>query len=218
MLHVTPRMRADMARIYKICTVLKSRGFLAALFAVLFFIVATKMLLDNSPSLATLAAPAATAGDFELTDKNGQHVTEKDLLGKPSALFFGYTHCPSICPTTLFELATWLKALRSDAAKLNVVFISVDSKRDTPEILKLYLSSFDPRIRGFTGTAQQIEKITSEYHVYYKRIQLDGGDYAYDHSALIRLIDGNGHYIGTITPKDSDPAALTKLRQLIKGG
>ena len=206
------------ARFHKIFSLLTSRGALAVLFSALFVGAAAKMVLDNSPSLANVFASGAADDSFTLTDKNGQPVTQYNLLGKPSALFFGYTRCPSICPTTLFELSTWLKKLGADADKLNVVFISVDSQRDTPASMKQYLSSFDPHIRGFTGTAKQIAKITSEYHVYFKRIPLDHGDYAYDHSALIRLVDKNGHYIGIISPNDPDAAALAKLRNLAENG
>ncbi len=208
----------QVARSHKIFSLLKLRGVLAVLFFGLFIVFATKMVLDNSPGLANLFTFAAADDGFTLTDKNGQPVTQYNLLGKPSALFFGYTHCPSICPTTLFELSTWLKKLGPDADKLNVVFISVDSQRDTPKSMKQYLSSFDPHIRGFTGGAKRIEKITSEYHVYFKRIPLDHGDYAYDHSALIRLVDKDGHYIGIISPNDPDATALAKLRNLAKNG
>jgi protein SCO1 len=194
------------------------RGLLAAAFAGLFLFVAAKTWLDNSSGATKLLALATVSNDFELTDKDGRQVTEKNLLGKPSALFFGYTHCPNVCPTTLLELTNWLKALGPDADKLNTVFISVDSTRDTPKQMKLYLSSFDPHIRGFTGTAQQIKEITSEFHVYFKRIELDHGDYGYDHSALIRLTGKDGRLAGVISPNDSDATALEKLRDLIKGG
>ena len=197
---------------------LKSRGFLAAVFAALFLAFAAMTWFNNSPIAATLFAPATINHGFVLTDQNGQKVTEKNLLGKPSALFFGYTHCPSICPTTLFELTNWMKALGADADRLNTVFISVDSARDTPKQVKLYLSSFDPHIRGFTGTEQQIQDITSEYSVYFKRIDLDHGDYGYDHSALIRLTHKDGRLAGIISPDDSDATALKKLRDLIKNG
>ena len=197
---------------------LNPRGFLAAVFAGLFLVVAAKTWFDNSSSAAKLFAPATTSDGFELTDQDGRRVTEKNLLDKPSALFFGYTRCPNVCPTTLLELTNWLRALGPDADKLNTVFISVDSARDTSKQMKLYLSSFDPHIRGFTGTAQQIKEITSEFHVYFKRIELDHGDYGYDHSALVRLTGKDGRLAGVILPNDSDATALEKLRDLIKGG
>jgi len=97
-----------------------------------------------------------------------------------------------VCPTTLLELTNWLKTLGRDADKLNNVFISVDSERDTPEQLKLYLSSFDPHIRGLTGNEAQIQQVTKAYRVYYKRIAQNDRGYTYDHSAVIYLMDKDG--------------------------
>jgi protein SCO1/2 len=161
-----------------------------------------------------LQAPAI-GGAFILTDQDGKRVTERALLGKPSAIFFGFTSCPDICPSTLLEMTNWLQTLGDEGDKLNVVFISVDSEGDTPESMKLYLSSFDPHIRGFTGTAEQIKAITAAYRVYYKRIPLAGGGYTYDHSATIYLMDKNGRYKGLVTYKEPDAAAIAKLRALI---
>jgi len=197
---------------------LKRRGLLAGVFAGLFLFLAAKTWLNHPSNLEIVRASNTIGGAFELTDQDGQHVTEKDLLGKPSVMFFGYTYCPDICPTTLLELTNWLKALGVDADKLNVVFVSVDSKRDTPEQMKLYLSSFDPRIRGFTGTAKQVEKITSEYRVYYKQVPADGGDYTYDHSALIYLMNQSGRHVGIIAPNEPEASAVAKLRKLINSG
>jgi len=195
---------------------LKSRGLLAAVLAALFLFVAVKTFLNHSTNVENARSSTTIGGAFELTDQDGQQVTEKDLLGQPSVMFFGYMYCPDICPTTLLELTNWLKALGADADKLNTIFVSVDSSRDTPKQMKLYLSSFDPHIRGFTGRVTQIRKVTSEYHVYYKRVQLDGGDYVYDHSALIYLMDQNGRYVGIITPNEHETTAIGKLRGLIK--
>ena len=179
------------------------------------------VLLAATTAGLTLWRPPAKAppigGPFALTNQDGQRVTEKDLLGKPSVMFFGFTSCPDICPTTLLEMTNWLKALGDDADKLNVVFVSVDSDGDTPELMKLYLSSFDPHIRGFTGSAEQIKQITAAYRVYYKRTVLDGGGYTYDHSATIYLMDKDGRYMGLVTYKEPDASAIAKLRALIAG-
>ena len=124
---------------------------------------------------------------------------------------FGFTSCPDVCPTTL-------KTLGRDADKLNTVFISVDSERDTPEQLKLYLSSFDPHIRGLTGNEAQIQQVTKAYRVYYERIAQDDGRYTYDHSAVIYLMDKDGRYVGVLTYNEPDDSAVAKLRDLIAGG
>ena len=161
--------------------------------------------------------PMGIGGAFELTDQDGRRVTAKDLLGRPSAIFFGFTSCPDVCPSTLLELTNWLKMLGSDGDKLNTVFISVDSERDTPEHLKLYLSSFDPHIRGLTGNEAQIRQVAKAYHVYYKRMAQDDGGYTYDHSARIYLMDKDGQYVGFLTHDEPDDSAVAKLRDLIAG-
>jgi protein SCO1 len=169
------------------------------------------------PPLQKAAAPVPIGGAFELTDQDGRRVTEKDLLGRPSAIFFGFTSCPDVCPSTLLELTNWLKTLGSDADKLHTVFISVDSERDTSEQLKLYLSSFDPYIRGLTGNEAQIRQVTKAYRVYYKRMAQDDGGYTYDHSARIYLMDKDGQYVGFLTYNEPDDSAVAKLRDLIAG-
>ena len=107
----------------------------------------------------------AIGGPFTLVDTHDAVVTERDFLGKPSAIFFGYTHCPDICPTTLLDLTELMKAMGADADRLNVAFVTVDPGRDTPAQLADYLSSFDPRIRGLTGTEAQIAAAAKAYHV-----------------------------------------------------
>jgi protein SCO1 len=183
-------------------------------------IVGFVILAGAATGLMLLPRPAKTppiGGAFVLTDQDGQRITEQSLVKKPSAIFFGFTSCPDICPSTLLELTNWLQALGNDADKLNVVFVSVDSEHDTPEQMKLYLSSFDPHIRGFTGTADQIKKIAGEYRVYYKRVPLEGGGYTYDHSATVYLMDKDGRFVGLVTYKEPEASALTKLRALIAG-
>jgi protein SCO1/2 len=185
---------------------------IASLVGILVVAAATAWLTLPPP-----APPVPIGGAFELTDQDGRRVTEKDLLGRPSAIFFGFTSCPDLCPTTLLELTNWLKTLGSEADKLNTVFISVDSERDTPDQLKLYLSSFDPHIRGLTGNEAQIQQVTKAYRVYYKRIAQDDGGYTYDHSVRIYLMDKGGRYAGVLTYNEPDDSAVAKLRDLIAG-
>ena len=128
-------------------------------------------------------------GPFTLVDDNGEQVTDKTLAGKPYAIYFGYTYCPEVCPTTLFDLSRWIKKLGPDADKLNYVFVTVDPDRDTPKLMHAYLSSFDKRIRGYTGTPAQIAQIAREYRVYYKKVPSSDGSYTMDHSSMIYLMD-----------------------------
>ena len=102
-----------------------------------------------------MAAPAAIGGPFQLTDQSGQTVTEKSLQGRPTLIFFGFTHCPDVCPTSLFEISEVLRAMGKDADRVNAYFISVDPERDTTAAMKDYLSSFDPHLKGLTGNPER---------------------------------------------------------------
>lgn len=161
------------------------------------------------------AAPAEIGGPFTLVDTRGHAVTERDFKGKPSLMFFGFTYCPEVCPTTLTHMTAWLKALGPDADKLNVAYISIDPERDTPKQMGEYLSAFDPRIRGLTGTPAQVAKIVQEYGVYYKRIPLEGGSYTMDHSTFIYGLNRDGRLAATLLYQQSDAEAVKTLRKLI---
>jgi len=158
---------------------------------------------------------AAIGGPFTLVDDNGAPVTESTLGGKPSAMYFGYTFCPEVCPTTLLDLSRWIQKLGPDADKLNYVFVSIDPQRDTPKLMHAYLSSFDKHIRGFTGTPEQIAKIAQEYRVYYKRVPTDDGGYVMDHSAIIYLMGADGKLVSVIAYQEDDASALAKLNKLL---
>lgn len=157
-------------------------------------------------------------GPFSLVDTDGKPVGEADFAGTPRAMFFGFTNCPDVCPTTLLEAGEWLKELGPDGDKLKIVFVTVDPARDTPEAMKLYLSSFDPRIVGLTGTQSQIDDIVKAYRVYARKVETEGGDYTMDHSAAVLMFDGRGEFVGTVdyhAPKDE---VVTKLKRLVAAG
>ena len=158
--------------------------------------------------------PVPTGGPFELVDQEGHTVTDKTFLGRPSVIFFGYTSCPDVCPTTLMDLSSWLKALGSRADKLNVLFISIDPQRDTPAHLRDFLSSFDPRIRGLTGSNEQIAAVTKEFRVYYKRFEESDGSYTMDHTGAIYLMDKSGDFVASLSFKTEDSVAIERLRSL----
>jgi protein SCO1 len=161
------------------------------------------------------AGAAAIGGPFTLVDDSGKPVTEKTLAGKPYAMYFGYTFCPEVCPTTLFDLSRWIKDLGPAADKLNYVFVTVDPERDTVKLMHTYLSSFDKRIRGYTGTPQQIAKIAKEYRIYYKKIPTDDGGYVMDHSAMIYLMGPDDTFVTLIRYQEDDVSALSKLKKLV---
>ncbi len=153
-------------------------------------------------------ARAVIGGSFALTDMSGRPVTQADLLGKPTAVFFGFTRCPDACPTTLVALTEALRGLGAKADRLNVVFVTLDPQRDTPDVLRAYLSSFDPRIRGFTGTLAQVAAMADAYHILYRRVPLSDGDYTMDHSAAVLTFDRAGKFVGKVPFGDDDEARL----------
>ena len=157
---------------------------------------------------------AAIGGPFELVDDTDAPVAENVLAGKPYTIYFGYTYCPEICPTTLLDLSRWITELGKDADKLNYVFVTVDPERDTSKLMHAYLSSFDKRIRGFTGTPEQIAKIARQYRVYYKKIPTKDGSYVMDHSSIIYLMGPNGKFVSMIAYQENDASAIAKLRNL----
>ncbi|MBR0829126.1 SCO family protein [Bradyrhizobium manausense] len=162
-----------------------------------------------------VAQPAAIGGPFQLTDQNGKTVTEKDLKGKPTLIFFGYTHCPDVCPTSLFEISEVMRALGKDAGRVNAVFMSVDPERDTPAVMKDYLSSFDPHLAGLSGDPAEVEKVIKSYRVYAKKIPGKEGDYTMDHTALIYLMDREGRFVSPFNLKRTPEEAATDLKRYL---
>ncbi|QOZ23026.1 MULTISPECIES: SCO family protein [Bradyrhizobium] len=165
--------------------------------------------------LRTVAAPSAIGGPFQLTDQVGKPVTDNDLKGKPTLIFFGFTHCPDVCPTSLFEISEVLKAMGKDADRVNAYFVSVDPERDTQAAMKEYLSSFDPHLRGLTGDPAAIAKVLSAYRVYAKKVPLKDGDYTMDHTALIYLMDRDGRFVSPFNLKRTPEAAATDLKRYL---
>ena len=160
---------------------------------------------------------ASIGGSFAAVDQNGRPITDRDLVGKPSVIFFGFTYCPEICPTTLAAMTRWLTALGPVADRLNAVYVTIDPERDTPAQMRLYLGSFDPRIRGVTGTPAQIAAFARAYRVYYQKVALPGGGYTMDHSTAVYLMDRRGGFSGIISYREDEDRALAKLRTLVRG-
>ena len=163
----------------------------------------------------SIATPAAIGGPFQLTDQSGQTVTEKEMQGRPTLIFFGFTHCPDVCPTSLFEMSEVLRAMGQDADRVNAYFISVDPERDTAAAMKDYLSSFDPHLKGLTGPPQDLAKVISEYRVYAKKVPLKDGDYTMDHTALVYLMDREGKFVAPFNLKRTPDEAATDLKRYL---
>jgi protein SCO1/2 len=137
-----------------------------------------------------------TGADFgkalDLTDHNGQRRTLADFRGKVVVIFFGFTHCPDVCPTTMLELSQVAKALGPDAGKMQVLFVTVDPERDTPEVLRQYIPSFNPAFLGLYGSAEETARAAKEFKVYFHKQPQRGGDYTVDHTAGTYVLDPNG--------------------------
>lgn len=157
----------------------------------------------------------AFGGPFTLTAPDGSTVTDKTLAGKPFAIFFGFTRCPDVCPTSLARMARLRKQLGPDGMKFNIVFVSVDPGHDRPADLGRYVALFDTPIQGLTGTEAQLEQIKKGYGVYAAKVPQPGGDYTIDHTAAIYLMTARGEFAGTIDHQEADQTALAKLRRLI---
>jgi protein SCO1 len=165
--------------------------------------------------LKNVAAPAAIGGPFQLTDQAGQGVTDQSLKGRPTLIFFGFTHCPDVCPTSLFEISEVLRAMGKDADRVNAWFVSVDPERDTAAAMKDYLSSFDPHLKGLTGNPEAVTKVLTAYRVYARKVPLKDGDYTMDHTALIYLMDKDGRFVAPFNLKRSPEDAAADLKRYL---
>jgi protein SCO1/2 len=178
-------------------------------------VVALVVVLWLLGGLRGVTAPSAIGGPFQLTDQAGQTVTEKNLQGKPTLIFFGFTHCPDVCPTSLFEISEVLRAMGKDADRVNAYFVSVDPERDTAVAMKDYLSSFDPHLKGLTGDTDAVAKVISSFRVYAKKVPLKDGDYTMDHTALIYLMDRDGKFVAPFNLKRTPEAAAADLKRYL---
>jgi protein SCO1/2 len=160
------------------------------------------------PITATIDEP------FTLTTAEGKPFSSEMLKGRPYALFFGFTNCPDVCPTTLLEMSNNLAALGPDADRLTVLFVTVDPERDTAEHLKSYLSAFDRRIIGLTGNAADIALVAHAYHVFYEKVATSSG-YTMNHTATVFLIDRRGVLASTTNDEESEAVQREKLRRLV---
>jgi protein SCO1 len=180
---------------------------LAALGAILLVLQSPKRGQADEMSMATIGGP------FTLTGSDGQPFASSRLGGKPAAIFFGFTHCPDVCPTTLARLTKLRRQLGSDDA-LSIVFISVDPERDKPENVGRYAGLFNTPVIGLTGNPAQIEQVKKQFGVYSAKAPQPGGGYSVDHTSTVFLMDRNGRFVATLSPEEGDAVALDKLRRI----
>jgi protein SCO1/2 len=178
------------------------------LFSAVIFIVT-----GRGPS--PIAMPSAVGGPFNLVDQNGKPITDQDMKGRPFLVFFGFTHCPDVCPTTLFEVSEVFRALGADAKGVQALFVTVDPERDTPAVLKDYLSSFDPRIIGVTGNETSVAAAERAYRVYAKKVPTEGGGYTMDHTAIVYLMDKDGRFVTPFNMKRRPEEAAADLKRYL---
>jgi protein SCO1/2 len=185
----------------------------AFLFGLVVFLA---VLLYATGQLGTRGTGSTVGGPFALTDQDGKSITDADLKGKPFLVFFGYTHCPDVCPTALFDISEVMRALGPDADRTAALFISVDPDRDTPAVLKDYLSSFDPHLRAATGNQAALDKIEKEYRVYAKKVPTGkDGDYSMDHSAIVYLMGKDGHFVAPFRLDRKPQESAAELRKYL---
>jgi protein SCO1/2 len=156
---------------------------------------------------------AAVGGPFRLVNQDGQTVTDQDYKGRPFLVFFGFTHCPEICPTTLFEVSEIIRNLGPDGDRARAIFITIDPERDTPAALKEYLSSFDPRLSGLTGDLDAIAAVAKSYRAFYRKVPLDQGGYTMDHTAIVYLMDKQGRFVAPFSLKRATGTSVAELRK-----
>ncbi len=172
---------------------------------------------SGPPSRETVTGPPAIVAAFSLTDHTGRRVTEKDYRGRWLLVFFGYTNCPDVCPTTLGTVAEVLAQLGAKADAIQPLFITVDPERDGPAVLAEYVAAFDPRIVGLTGTAEEIKDAAAAFMVYYAKedVDADTGNYAMSHSARLYLIDPKGEYATSFAFGDSVESIVAGIRRYL---
>lgn len=186
---------------------------------VMAFLIAAILIGFWSNRLAeqTVSSPFPQLRDnaFTLASTQGGSLRNTDLLGKPTALFFGFTHCPEICPATLYTIAQMKASIGPAASDLQIVFATVDPDRDTIPILKEYIAAIDPDVIGLSGSTAEMADMARQFGAYAQKITLDDGDYTMDHTATVYLYDADGRASGTIAWGEPDDYAIAKLRKLM---
>ena len=167
-----------------------------------------------APAMQDTIASRLGKGDYQLETTEGAPFTEASLQGRATAVFFGFTHCPEVCPTTMGDLVTLQEELGPKGQDLDLVFVTVDPERDTREVLAQYLS-WAPGVIGVTGTPEEIAKATAAFAVYSAKVPLEGEDYTMDHTALVLLFDRDGEFFEPIGYQEDFDRALAKLERLL---
>ena len=158
--------------------------------------------------------PHLADAPFELQSASGGMISQRDLIGQPQLMFFGFTHCPEICPTTLYRMSSIAERLAA-TEQLGIVFVTVDPDRDSAALLADYISNFAPNITALTGPAEAVQQLTNHYRVVVQKVDLDDGDYTVDHTASVFMFDREGRFSGLIAWGEADAMIEEKIKRLI---
>lgn len=179
-----------------------------------FYIISQK----NAVSQGYTTTSALIGGDFTLLDHDGKTVTQDTYKGKKKLIFFGFTNCPAVCPTELYNIASTLDELGEEAAKnIQVLFVSIDPETDTPELMKEYVTAFHDDFIGLTGSVEQIAKVAKAYRIYYAKIPEEDSEIGYtmDHSAYSYFMDENNQYLTHLSPNSAIEEMTKALREFL---
>lgn len=173
----------------------------------------------DGPGAAQMAGPLPlplSEMDFQLTDHEGNDVGPDTLAGRASLVFFGFTYCPDVCPTTLSDISGWLDELGEDTRQLSVIFITVDPDRDTVDAMAEYVGYFHPSIRGWTGPEEQIARAASGFRATYEKAHTEDGEYTMNHTASVFLFDAEGLFVTMIDYHEPREFAVPKIRRALQ--
>lgn len=164
------------------------------------------------------ASGEAFGAPFALVDNKGQPITEAAFRGHPSVVFFGFTHCPEVCPTTLAEMDGWLKTLGPEGKDIRAYFVSIDPERDTPQVMNSYVTNVSDRITGITGDPEKVRQMARDFKIFFRKVDGQNGEYNMDHTASVLMLGRGGGFFGTITYEENPDTALQKLKRLAAEG
>lgn len=190
-------------------------GAASAVGAVAFMLGVGAYRTRSRPALGAVLPVPISEMTWQLTDEKSQPVRPADWIDRPVMVFFGFTWCPDVCPTTLSDISLWLEELGAEADRLIVALISVDPERDTPDALAAYVRTFDPRVMGLTGSADEVARAASEFRVTYRRVDKDDGDYTMDHTAGVFLFYPDGRFASIIDFHEDRRFAVPKIRRTL---
>lgn len=179
-----------------------------AVIGAILLVVQPRSAVVSETTLGTIGGP------FTLTGSDGKPFPSSKLNGRPAAIFFGFTHCPDVCPTTLARLVKLRRQLGKGDEAMSIVFISVDPERDGPAEVGSYASLFNAPVIGLTGSPADIDRVKKQFGVYSAKVTQPGGDYSVDHSAAVFLMGRDGQFVSTLSPEEGDAVALDKLRRI----